>query len=83
LDELLESICIKILRNKNRDKRWDRKPGTMAHICNPSYTRGRDGEEYGLRQLEAKSWRDPTSTNKKLVVVVHTGHSSYTGRINM
>jgi hypothetical protein len=35
-----------------------------ADTCNPSYSEGRDWEAHGLKPAQAKSWRDPFSTNK-------------------
>jgi hypothetical protein len=28
------------------------RPGTMAHVCNPSYFGGRDQEDYGSRSVQ-------------------------------
>jgi hypothetical protein len=35
----------------------------MAHTCNPSYLGVRDQEDCGSRPSQAKSMRDPISTN--------------------
>jgi hypothetical protein len=47
------------------------KPGAIAHTCNPSYSGGRDQEDYGLKPAQANSLRDPilkkTNTKKGLV----------------
>jgi hypothetical protein len=41
-----------------------------------------DREDRGLRSDLAKSSGDPISINKKLSMVVHNCHPSYTGSIN-
>jgi hypothetical protein len=51
-----------------------------GHGGNPSYLRGRDQEDCGLRSALAESLRDPISTNKKLGVVVYTFDPSYQQR---
>jgi hypothetical protein len=33
----------------------------MAHACNPSYLRGRDQEDHGLKPAQANTLRDPIS----------------------
>jgi hypothetical protein len=35
----------------------------VLHACNPSYSRGRDQEDHGLKPAQANSFRDPTSKN--------------------
>jgi hypothetical protein len=43
----------------------------MAHTCNPSYSRGRDQEDRGLKLAQANSLRDPilkTPNMKKRLV---------------
>jgi hypothetical protein len=44
--------------------------------------RGRDWENHSLRPAQAKSLEDPILTNKMLVMVLCTYHSSYAGSIN-
>jgi hypothetical protein len=37
------------------------EPGTMAHICNPSYSEGRDQEDSGSKAVrETLSQKNPT-----------------------
>jgi hypothetical protein len=33
----------------------------VAHICNPSHSRGRNQEDQGLKPVWANSWQDPIS----------------------
>jgi hypothetical protein len=33
----------------------------VVHACNPSYSRGRDQEDCGLKPAQANSLRDPVS----------------------
>jgi hypothetical protein len=33
----------------------------VAHTCDPSHSRGRDQEDFGLKSAQANSSRDPTS----------------------
>jgi hypothetical protein len=35
----------------------------MAHACSPSYSGGRDQEDYGLKPAQANSPRDPILKN--------------------
>jgi hypothetical protein len=35
--------------------KFNTKPSTVAHICNPSYLRGRDWEDCGLKPAQANS----------------------------
>jgi hypothetical protein len=35
----------------------------VAHVFNPSYSRGRDQEDYGSKSTQANSSRDPISKN--------------------
>jgi hypothetical protein len=35
----------------------------VAHVCNPSYSGGRDQEDQGSKPAWANSWRDPMSKN--------------------
>jgi hypothetical protein len=37
------------------------KPGAVAHICNPSYSGGRDQEDHGSKPAPANSLYDPIS----------------------
>jgi hypothetical protein len=39
---------------KNMPQKQYRKPGVVAHTCNPSYLGGRDQEDCGLRPAQAK-----------------------------
>jgi hypothetical protein len=48
---LAESILIK------RKMYWV----LVAHICNPSYSGGRDQEDCGSKPGQANNWRDPVS----------------------
>jgi hypothetical protein len=54
----------------------------VAHACKPSYSGGRDLEDHSWRTAQAKSSQDPISSNKKLGIVVHACHSSYSGNGN-
>jgi hypothetical protein len=54
----------------------------MVHACNPSYSGGRDQEDFNLRLAHTNSYQDPISTNKKLAAVVCTCHPSYTESLN-
>jgi hypothetical protein len=38
-----------------------KKPGMVAHICNSSYSGGRDEEDHSSNTALANSLRDPTS----------------------
>jgi hypothetical protein len=38
--------------------------GMVAHICNLTYSGGRAKKDWGLRPAQAKSSRDPVSTDK-------------------
>jgi hypothetical protein len=42
------------LKNKTKQKR---KQMLVAHVYNPSYSRGRDQEDQGLKQVQANSVR--------------------------
>jgi hypothetical protein len=53
----------------------------VVHVCNPSYSGGRDGKYQGSRPAWAKNSRDPISTNK-LGVVECASDSSYMGGVN-
>jgi hypothetical protein len=39
-------------------------PVEVTHICNPNYLGGKGQEVGGLRPTQAKSLKDPISTNK-------------------
>jgi hypothetical protein len=38
----------------------------VAHACNPSYSRGKDEEDRGLKPARANSSRDPISKKKPI-----------------
>jgi hypothetical protein len=44
----------------------------VAQTYNPTYSRGGDREDPGLRLVQVKSLQDPISTNKRLGTVVCT-----------
>jgi hypothetical protein len=48
--------------------------GIVAHLCSPSYLRGRDWENDSSMSAWARSYQDPVSTNN-LDVVVHACES--------
>jgi hypothetical protein len=56
---------------KGESKHQPHEPGAEAHTCNPSYSRGKDQEDHGLKSALANSPRDPISkilnTKKGLV----------------
>jgi hypothetical protein len=39
------------------------RPGMVAHICNPSYLKGRDWEDHKFRPTLAPDWLSSISTN--------------------
>jgi hypothetical protein len=46
------------------------EPGAVAHTCDPSYSGGRDQEDWGSRPVQANSLQDPilkTLSQKGLV----------------
>jgi hypothetical protein len=49
---------LKILISNN-DKELKASQATVAHICNPSYSGGRDQEGYGLKPTQANNSQDP------------------------
>jgi hypothetical protein len=50
----------------------------VARAYNPSYSGGRDQEDYGSGQLRQKVCETPSHLIKMLGTVVHTCHPSYT-----
>jgi hypothetical protein len=65
--------------HKKEQQQQDR-PDVIAHICNPSYSEGRDREDCCSRPARAVSSRDPISINKPGMVVCAC-HPSYLGGI--
>jgi hypothetical protein len=39
---------------------WIQSQAPVAHSCNPSYSGGRDQEDYGLKPAQANSSQDPS-----------------------
>jgi hypothetical protein len=48
-------LPIKFLNGKSIHLNEINEPGTVAHICNPSYSGGRNGENHDPRPAQAKS----------------------------
>jgi hypothetical protein len=49
------------LQNNKSNMDWSQVPA--AHVCNPSYSGGRDQEDRGLKPAQANNSRDPILNN--------------------
>jgi hypothetical protein len=56
-----------LLLDQIKQKLQKLKPGTVAYPCNPSYLRGSDWEDRGLRPAQAKILKTPSRLIKSWV----------------
>jgi hypothetical protein len=81
IEQFVNTLDINKLKEKSDDERRVKESMEADHICDPSYSGGRDQENFCSRPVWVKlSWH-PISTNR-LGIMVQTYHSSHTRGIN-